>query len=380
MKKKIIVTLLIATTVMAQSLTAFAAPERVPDGGYLDPDWYLSAYPELTTPEYTSKYPELANAIAEENPENKACWLYQYHKKYGKDEGRVRVDNGITTPTGNPGQRFDSVRGDKALLLITPESAVESVHSAVTEVMPETETAPGVTVKIYDNHVADRYTPYTERVTVTKNLNMPAPAVLTEDVIIAPGCGYPALESVKALHGQAFPRALCDQIQAYDSSAGQRFGCENYAQYMQDIAYGRLEGHDAEYYISGEGGAKIYLHGDDRKYFFENASQIWTRWSDGPIAAEEINCTTCATGSPYTTWCETLPEVQKYDIIGYTHETAIHYALVLYVDKANNRVLTTDGGGGNSGCSTGLWVPISQIGTIHRPSNAFTVTKELTWE
>lgn len=360
MKKKIIATLLIAATLISQGMTAFAAPERVPDGGYLDPDWYLSAYPELTTPEYTSKYPELANAIAAENPADKACWLYMYHKKHGKDEGRVRVDNGITTPAGNPVIKYgDMTETDKARYFTTSANAAAAAKSTVTEVTPETDIAPGVTVRVIDNHIADYYAPYTERITITKDTSIPT--ALAEDIVITPGCGYPALENVKALHGQAFPKALCDQIQYLDNDPAKNKGCNVYAVLMQNIVYNRNTNITVSDWTSN--------------------TQSWVLKRGDWVKADGIQTTDCAAGWFGATYdLDTLPEVQKYDIIKYiTDADTMHWAFVLYVDRANNRVLTTDGnvglGDGSHICRTGNWVPISQIDAIQRPANNIIVDR-----
>lgn len=377
MKKKIIATLLIAVTVMAQSLTAFAAPIQVPDGGYLDPDWYLSAYPELTTPEYTSKYPDLAKAIATDNPYDRACALWMYHKYHGKDEGRYRVDPGFATPTGNPtttttaprngfklGGEGDTASGESG---ISSANAAASLNATLTEIMPETEIAPSMTRRVVEEYQDNYYEAFRVKylIDIIKDTTVPAPTALAEDVVIAPGCGYPALENVKALHGQAFPKALCDQIQALSTSK-ENMGCQTYAVLMQNIVYGRNTDHNTLL-----------------KNWTENC-ESWVLKRGDWVKGDDITYTQSAIGSAGAHYdLDTLPEVQKYDIIKYiTDGPTAHWAFVLYVDKANNRVLTTEGGGRSdfiaatgSSNRTGEWVSISDIDAIQRPSNAITVNK-----
>lgn len=379
MKKKIIATLLIAATLISQGMTAFAAPESVPDGGYLDPDWYLSAYPELMSEEYRAAYPDLQDAYDYLNDTsdpyhmaNVACALYVYHKNHGKDEGRYRVDPGFATPTGNPtataprngfelGGEFSAHSGGG----LSSANAIASLKATVTETMPETEIAPGVFRRIveeYQGYYEDAYScRYT--IEITKDTNVPAPTALAEDVIIAPGCGYPALENVKALHGQTFPRALCDKIQTLSTSK-ENIGCNPYAVLMQNIVYGRGDSVQAVWKNQTRNCESWVLKRGD-----------WVKGADIQYANSAIG----SAGAHYD--LDTLPEVQKYDIIKYiTDANTMHWAFVLYVDKANNRVLTTEGGGREdfiaaTGASnrTGYWVSISDIDAIQRPSNAITI-------
>lgn len=378
MKKKIIATLLIAATLISQGMTAFAAPERVPDGGYLDPEWYLSAYPELMTEEYRTAYPDLQDAYDYLNDTddpyhmaNVACALYVYHKYHGKDEGRYRVDPGFTTPTGNPtataprngfelGGEFSSYSGGG----LSSANAIASLKATVTETMPETEIAPGVFRRIveeYQGHYEEAYS-CKYFIDIIKDTNVPAPTTLAEDVIITPGCGYPALENVKALHGQALPKALCDQIQYLDNDPAKNKGCNTYAVLMQNIVYGRKTNYETITKNETENCESWVLKRGD-----------WVKGMDIQSADTAIG----SAGAHYD--LDTLPEVQKYDIIKYiTDGNTMHWAFVLYVDKVNNRVLTTDGNYGpddNKVNHTGSWVSINDIDAIQRASNAITVNK-----
>lgn len=72
MMKKIAITLLAATLCAGSSMTAFAAPERMPDGGVFDAEYYAENNPDVVA------------ALGSEKDV-----LYQHYTQYGKNEGRL---------------------------------------------------------------------------------------------------------------------------------------------------------------------------------------------------------------------------------------------------------------------------------------------------
>lgn len=68
---KRILALIIATVTLLSSMTVFAAPKTMPDGGTFDPEYYAQQYPDV--------------AAITGNDENA---LYAHYVQYGKAEGR----------------------------------------------------------------------------------------------------------------------------------------------------------------------------------------------------------------------------------------------------------------------------------------------------
>lgn len=79
MKRRFLKTVIaVCTATMMFGMTAFAAPQKMPDGGTFDPQFYAQTYPDVAAAFGTDP-----NA------------LYQHYKTYGQKEGRQPYDPAI---------------------------------------------------------------------------------------------------------------------------------------------------------------------------------------------------------------------------------------------------------------------------------------------
>ena len=93
--KKVFIMFLTAVTVTCSSLTAFAAPETMPDGTVFDAEYYAQTYPDVAAAIGTGRDA-----------------LYNHYVTFGKAEGRYACASDAGQSTVNPAENPISVQNN----------------------------------------------------------------------------------------------------------------------------------------------------------------------------------------------------------------------------------------------------------------------------
>lgn len=107
--KKVFIMFLTAVTVTCSSLTAFAAPETMPDGTIFDAEYYAQAYPDVTAAIGTGRDA-----------------LYNHYVTFGKAEGRYACAPDTAQSAVNPAENPISVQ--KNIIGTTPIEALVYIN------------------------------------------------------------------------------------------------------------------------------------------------------------------------------------------------------------------------------------------------------------